>query len=144
VQGQRGVDINFRWFQLLYQRCVLEDVEGERLLAARINYKEQSVNWSKYSKPWDVIFDDPGSGIVQFFVGGLPRDLPNVIPKGTKSDLYTFRPAHVPLPLVYPHCEIWTFKVNTRIQGKKLGELAKKEYRALMSERSFVICQPSV
>jgi hypothetical protein len=37
------------------------------------------VNWSKYSKPWDVIFGDPKAGIALFLVWEVSRDLPTEI-----------------------------------------------------------------
>src|SRR5208337_2719167 len=56
-QNGRPVDNQFGRFERLYHRCVQEDMEGNRLSALRLRYENTSVNRSRYSKPWDVIFD---------------------------------------------------------------------------------------
>ena len=141
IAGGRSIDNSFRWHHSLYQRCTKEDVVGTRLLAARISYKEPSVNWSKYSKPWDVLFDHPRHGIAQHMVFALPRDVPKGAPEGTK--LNSFRPVHDPMSDNYPHCEIRTFREGSQISGKALGELAKKGFRTIMSDRSVILWDPT-
>jgi hypothetical protein len=143
-QRGRNVDSGFRLWHRLYYRCIKEDVIGDRLLAARIPHCNTSVNWSKYSKPWDVIFDYPDHGIAQFFVRDLPKELPKEISAGTKAKLHSFFPAHVPLELNYAHSEIWTFKEKQRIEKPKLPETVKKEFRAIMSDRSVILLRPKV
>src|SRR5437763_15035010 len=76
LQSGRGVDNNSRRTDWLYRRCVKEDIEGERCIPARISYDDTSVNWSKYSRPWDVIFDYPAQGVARWIVSDLPTDLP--------------------------------------------------------------------
>lgn len=142
-QGTRGVDCSFHWYHLLYQRCELEAIIGDRLNPNSIRYADPSVNWSKYSKPWDVIFEYPGRGIVQFMVGRLPRDIPQEIPQGERSELHTCRPQHVPLPENYSHSEIWTYKPSGRIKGRSLGALAKKEFRQILSDRGVILHKPT-
>src|SRR6185503_3270378 len=62
IKGHRGADPVFLGEDLLFHRCTAEDVVGDRLNPARIKYDRTSCNWSKYSKPWDVIFDYPEHG----------------------------------------------------------------------------------
>ena len=142
IQGDRPVDNRFRFFHCLYYRCKREDVDGGRLLPPRIR-PNCSVNWSKYSKPWDVIFDYPGCGIVQFIVCLLPKELPKEVPVGaTAPQPHSFYPGHVPLPDNYPHSEIWTFRAGTRLPSPHLPETVKKEFRQIMSDQSVVLLDP--
>jgi hypothetical protein len=142
LQNGRADDNNFHSFHCLYCRCVQEDVSENRLLAARISYKDTSVNWSRYSKPWDVIFDYAGQGIAQFLVCGLPKELPTELPPGRQPNPpkpHSFFLGHVPLPHNYAHCEVWTFKQGVRVQSPKLPEAVKKEFRQIMSDRSVLL-----
>ena len=144
IQGNRGIDDRFRPIHQLYWRIVLEDIEGSLLLPARIRYKNASVNWSKYSKPWDVIFDYPKCGIAQCLVADLPWEIPKELPKGATSDPHTFYPKHDPLPDMYPHSEIRLLKGGNPVDGSKTNSLAAKEYRAAMRTRSVIILKPSI
>ena len=152
LRNGRPVDDKFRLFHRLYHRCVLEDVAGDRLIGARIAYKNVSVNWSKHSRPWDVIFDYPKQGIARFFVCGLPLELPKELPPPSKKNpnkpppvkLHSFRPEHVPLDDNFAHCEIWTFREGVKVEKPNLPELVKKEFRQIMSDRSFVILAPEI
>ena len=145
VQGKRGEDQEFRASDHLYYRCATEDVVGDRLLPARISYANTSVNWSKYSKPWDVIFDHPEYGIARFIVRDLPVELPRDVPVGAKAPLaHSFFPSHVPEKENYAHSEIWTWRDGNRMPKAKLPELVKKEFRQIMSDRSLVLHQPRV
>ncbi len=139
----RGVDNSFRPGDLLYRRCVREDIEGDRLLAARIKYDDTSVNWSKYSKPWDVIFDYPGQGIARWLVRDLPKQIPENYPPGTKVQLHDFTPSHVPLCKNYLHSEIWVYRSGIRIQ-RLSSNLAKKQFRTMMSDKSFLLLHPKI
>jgi hypothetical protein len=144
VRRGRPIDNSFRFYHGLYYRCSQEDLVGKRLLAARIPYKNPSVNWSKQGKPWDVIFDFPGLGIVQFLVCGLPRELPIEVKPGVKPKPHSFYPTHVPEPENYAHSEIWTFKDGAHVENpKNLPETVKKEFRQIMSDRGVVLWKPS-
>jgi hypothetical protein len=114
------------------------------MIGARIRYYNPSVNWSKFSKPWDVIFDYPSEGIVQFVVAALPTELPKSPPPGTAPKLHSFFPTHEPLADNYPHCEIRTLKEGQFVENGKLPELVKKEFRQMMSDRSVVLWQPQI
>ena len=80
------MDDGFLPFHRLYHRCKKEDFEGDWVFGARMRYNNTSVNWSKYSKPWDVIFDHAGHGIVQFMVCQLPKELPKEPTPGARRD----------------------------------------------------------
>lgn len=144
IQDGRESDNQFRWHHLLYQRFTQEDVHEGRLLPARIRYGDPSSNWSKYSKPWDVVFDNPGEGIAQILVADLPSGIPKIIPDGMTSEIHSCRPSHVPLPENYPHSEIWTYKGEVKVKSGRLGSLAKKAFQAEMSERCIIIHKSSV
>jgi hypothetical protein len=105
-----------------------------------------SVNWSKYSRPWDVIFDYPGCGIVQFIVCLLPKELPKEeIPAGaTAPQPHSFYPEHDPLPDNYPHSEIRTFRAGARVTSSHLPETVKKEFRQIMSDQSVILLNPDI
>jgi hypothetical protein len=142
IAAGRGVDNGFHFFHCLYHHCKAENVTGDRLLPTGIRYDNASVNWSRYSKPWDVIFDTPGLGIAQFVVCGLPKSLPIVLPS-EDAKRYSFHPRHVPLADNYSHCEVCTFKEGEYTARPKLPETVKKEFRQIMSDRSFVLLSPS-
>jgi len=147
LRNGRPVDSNFRFFDCLYRRCGKEDVSGDRLLPLRISCTNPSVGWSKYGRPWDVIFDFPGQGIAQLLVCALPKELPVEKPAGRQPNppkLHSFFPAHVPECENYPHCEIWTFKEGVHIPDPKLPPMVKKEFRQIMSDRSLILHNPSV
>src|SRR6185437_9609885 len=75
LRNGRPVDKKFGDKDWLYRRCIKEDIAGDVLLPPRIRVDRPSVNWSRYSKPWDVTFDHPKQGIVRFVVGLLPKQL---------------------------------------------------------------------
>lgn len=141
IQGTRGVDDRFQSGHKPYHRCTAEDLVGDRFLPPRSRYFDMSVNWSKYSKPWDVIFDYSKEGIVRFTV----RDLPKEIPRDGRVNrvmIISSWPVHVPCPDNYSHCEIRAFHGSTRVTS--MGKLAKKEFRTIMSDRGFILSRPLV
>jgi hypothetical protein len=148
----RPIDNKFKPTDHLYHRCRKDDVFEDRMLPDRIRSRDPSVNWSKYSKPWDVIFDHPGEGIVRFIVRDLPIELPKSPPEPPKNPkksiapikLHSFFPIHDPIEDNYSHSEIRTFKDGARVTKGSLPELAKKEFRQIMSDRSFVILKPRI
>ena len=114
---------------------------GDRLLGPTIPYDNMSTNWSKYSRPWDVIFDFPNYGIARLRVGDLPDNLPIAQPPGTPVLPHAFRPEHVPCPENYSHTEIWIYRANQRVRTLSANTV-KKEFRQIISDRSFVILPP--
>jgi hypothetical protein len=143
LKGERGLDNTFKPRHRLYHRCEKEDVAGDRLLGPRIRCEGASVNWSKYSKPWDVIFDHPDFGIARFIVFELPRELPKEQPAGTLIEAHSFLPHHEPLELNYSHSEIWPYKGNQRLK-RLSSKIVQKEFRTIMSDRSFILRDPKV
>jgi hypothetical protein len=132
-QNGRGIDYDFRARHKLYWRCVKEHLEGDRIITARIRCDNLSVNWSKYSKPWDVIFDHPGQGIVRFKVANIPVALPRNKPPGVSVAPHDYRPAHNPLPKNYAHSEIRAYRGDASVKEVS-SSLVKKEFRAAMSD----------
>jgi hypothetical protein len=140
IQGDRVPDNQFSPQHQLYIRCKIDEVLGDRLNPPTIHCDNTSTNWSKYGKPWDVIFDYPCYGIGKVFV----RDLPdNLQPKGSSALPHGFRPQHVPLSDNYPHAEIWAYRAGARIH-KISSSLVRKEFRQIISDRSFIILRPQV
>lgn len=140
------MDGSFHPYHLLYRRCNREDLDGNRLLPGRIKL-DTSVNWSKYSEPWDVIFDYPASGFAQIRICFLPSNVPHEVPSGEQSALYVCRPSHAPCHDNYSHSEIWTYKKGKagleRIRKERVGNLAKKEIRQILSDHALVLLRAS-
>ena len=143
IQAGRGRDNRFSANHRLFRRCKKDEVIGDHLTGASISYDNMSTNWSKYSKPWDVIFDFPNYGIARLRVGDLPDNLPVAQPPGTPVAPHAFRPQHVPYPENYSHTEIWVYKADERLK-RVSSATVKKEFRQIISDRSFVILFPGV
>ena len=144
VQGSRLIDNGFLGRHRLYHRCKNDDIIDGRIIPAKIRIDRPSVNWSKYGKPWDVIFDDPGCGIVQFVVRNLPKELPRERPIDSGTRICSFFPSHDPLCFNYAHCEIRPFHDGKEIASKSLGKIVKKEFRTVMSNKGLLLLAPSV
>jgi hypothetical protein len=150
LQGNRLPDQRFSAGDHLYHRCNREDIIGDRLNGNRIKYGQVSVNWSRYSKPWDVVFDYEGWGIARFVVRELPFRLPKEVvqpknPKTAPPKLYSFVPEHVPEARNYSHSEILIMKDGIRqFEDVDLPKTVKKEFRQIMADRSLVLHQPTV
>jgi hypothetical protein len=143
IQAGRGPDDQFLPGHRLYRRCKKDEVIGDHLTGASIRIENMSTNWSRYSKSWDVIFDFPNYGIARLRVGDLPHNLPVAQPPGTPVAPHAFRPQHVPLPENYSHTEIWVYKADERLR-RVSADTVKKEFRQIISDRSFVILFPQV
>jgi hypothetical protein len=146
ITGNRGVRDDFLGHHRLYYRCKKEDLLAEtgRLSPARIKCENTSVNWSRFSKPWDVICDHPDHGIVFFKMGKFPPDLPKQTPLDPKTARRSFRPVHDPLPANYAHAEIQTFDGNRTIPKPNLSQMVKTEYRVALSDQGFLILTPEI
>ena len=140
-KGQREVKNCYSSYHKLYRRFNSDDLLENRLNPARIAYKNTSVNWSKYSKPWDVIIDFPDSGYCQILVRHLPSELPKEKVEGSK--LHKFEPEHKPLEDNYSHTEIVTYKDGGKMTGNfDLPSTVKKEFRTIISDRSLILSTP--
>lgn len=145
LRGGRAHDNSFNGWHFLYRRCVSEDLIGDRLNPNRIPYDNTSVNWCKYSKPWDVIFDDPGHGITCLMVCDLPKELPKEQPPGTPIAPHSFVAEHDPDDDNYSHSQIVTYKSGKKIAGRvSLSNTVKKELRTMLSDRSRVLLTPKI
>jgi hypothetical protein len=145
IRNGRPIDQNFRSFHLLYYRCKREDIEGNRLLAPKIKSFDISVNWSKYSKPWDVIFGEPAAGIALFVVCDVSCDLPRELSSEQREakKIHSYRPTHEPYDDNYSHSEIAVFKDDKRItKSSGVGEIAKKEFRQIISDKCLIVRWP--
>lgn len=139
----REIDNNFKNWHQLYRRCQTEDLLENRLNPTRIRYTDVSVNWSKYSKPLDTIFDYPDQGIFSLFVYHLPKELPKYPQSNSVSKLHSFVPEHCPEEKNYSHSQISTYKDKKKVKPKyKMPHLVKKEFKTLIYERSFLILPP--
>jgi hypothetical protein len=149
IRNGRPVDQDFqRWHELYYRFESEEDMDGDRLLGPRLYASfDISVNWSKYSKPWDVIFDFPEAGIALFFVRHIWCDLP-VDRSGTQREQdrpkpHQYRPWHEPEENNYSHSVIAVLKDNERVtKSASVGKIAKKEFKQIISDNSLILHRP--
>jgi hypothetical protein len=143
LRNGRPPDQNFKRRHFLYHRCTKEDVEGGVFLPPRIRVDRPSVNWSKYSKAWDVIFDYPRNGIVRFVVGNLPRELPKAAqrPSERAPELHSFFPFHDPLDENYSHSEIRCSRGVREIR-RISSSMVAKEFQAIMSREGLLLLHP--
>lgn len=148
LRDGRGVDNSgFSPWHRLFYRCSTEDVEGDRLIPSRIRYQNTSVNWSKYSKPWDVIFDHERWGFAQVLVRHLPSRLPKELPadkkQAAKARRFVLAAEHDPLDTNYSHSEIRTFVDGVRLPEADLSKTARKEFRVELSDRCLILWHPT-
>jgi hypothetical protein len=145
LRNGRPPDQSFKSRDFLYHRCTKEDVEDEVFLPARIRINRPSVNWSKYSKAWDVIFDYPGHGVVRFAVGNLPRELPKapLKPGEKRPEPHHFFPLHDPLDLNYSHSEIRCSRGGRELV-KISSSAVTKEFQAIMSRQGLLLLRPEI
>ncbi|MGI8427264.1 MAG: hypothetical protein ACR2M4_11885 [Actinomycetota bacterium] len=101
------------------------------------------MNWSKYSEPWDVIFDHPQFGFTRLFVCHLPKELPKQPPAGSKIHLYVAE--HDPKETNYAHSQIVTYKEGKKVvKNKEIPQTVKKELRTIISDRSLLLLRPKI
>ena len=144
LQAGRSDDQQFKPAHLLFIRCRRRDLLGGKPNPITIRYSNQSSNWSKYSKPWDVIFDSRGWGFYSLAVCDVPSNLPEHPEQAPGVTIYTFRPVHDPVNNNYPHTEIQAFKGVARVNNPKPSDLVKKEYRTAIRERARLLLKPSL
>jgi hypothetical protein len=144
IQGRRGVDDSFLPSHKLYSRIRADDVVDGQIIQATIKIKDQSVNWSKYCCPWDVVFGYAGMGVAQIYVADLPEKLPETINIANKEKFHGFLPKHVPEPLNYAHSEIKVRRGDELLgeKDKVNNEAVKKLYRALIAQKTIIMLLP--
>ena len=114
-------------------------MEG-RLNPARLRPLDISVNWSKYSKPWDVIFDHPGCGIARLLVKDVCKLLPVQEIANQTLKLVKYYVAHVPEDLNYSHSEIKVKKDEVvLVKSSQISDTAKKEFKQILSDRAIIL-----
>lgn len=138
----RPVDPVFDAEETLYRRCLPGEVQGQRLLPAAIKFPGWSVNREKYSDPDDVLIPNYQEyGVAGFRVKDIPESLRSPAPGNV---LFEFGVEHVPEEDNYAHSEIRTYKDGhyDPSLSKKINAQVKKEFRQLLSDRTFVIRHP--
>jgi len=145
----RSPDDDFKAEHPLYYRIESADeLDGNYLDPDKIRTAfNVSVNWSKYSKPWDVIFDNPPAGIGSVLVRQVSVDLPHDrtpdhAHQVVKPHLYRLR--HDPFDENYSHSLIAVIKDGQPVtKSKQVGELAKREFRQLLSDKCVILLRPA-
>jgi hypothetical protein len=127
----------------LYFRFSGEDHIDGVLIEARIPLANQSVNWSKYSRPWDVKFDHPTLGIGQILVSNLPTRLPEVLSIDPNDKFHDYAPKHVPENLNYAHSEIQVYKGGV-LAAKVNNSNVKTAYRSIIRKKAVILLKPLV
>jgi hypothetical protein len=143
IQRGRGIDDGFLPRHKLYFRISKEDWDGGQLIEARLPVANQSVNWSKYSMPWDVKFDHPFCGIAQICVRDIPKQLPEQL-SDPNDKFHIYAPKHVPIATNYSHSEIQVTKngILVRDSSKINSKIVKKKYRSIIRSAAVILLEP--
>jgi hypothetical protein len=77
------------------------------------------------------------------------RDVVHALPKEKLANqtlkLHYYKVEHDPEEYNYAHTEIRVYKDGVRVKkSSQIGELAKKEFRQIISDRAFVLLNPTV
>jgi hypothetical protein len=151
-KGGRPADHEFSHDEVLYMRCEKAHVEKGRLKTiAGIKFPDQSLNRSRYSKPFDVLLPDPAFerstkwlflGILRFAVAAVPRSI-----ERDGNTICEFRIEHDPQERNYSHTELRVYKNGSRIspaQKNKVSKQDRKNYRLEIMKSAEVICEPLI
>lgn len=136
--------------ELLYRRCCLNEVSGDRLLSAAIDFPDWSVNRSKYSNPKDVLYP---SGKLKYSCCGVAAfhvsDIPESLESGEQDNIskFKFKVSHAPEDDNYSHSEVLTYKngINGKTINnfkKKISKKIKKDFRTRLGDKIRVIINP--
>lgn len=118
-------DLYWRFTEVGYNEHALTRLQWlVAILRAQFRLPDQSVNRSKYSRPFDVLFPDHCDlGVLSFRVSTIPSHF------APDSVRYGFTVEHVPLWCNYSHSEIWVYKNQTRMpHNQKLGARTVKHH----------------
>jgi len=143
MRNGRSPNNNFRAYHRVYFRIEQEDLIGTRVNPNRLTVFDMSVNWSKYSRAMDVIIGYPKWGIVRLLAAYLPVILPvELQQRGQKKNKFCLE--HDPEDDNYSHSQIACYKDDgVRVtSNNKVSPAAKKELKALLSDRCIVILNP--
>ena len=136
--GDRAPDNQFGQDELLFVRCLSDQVDGEHLLPAGIKFPDWSTNRERYSEPQDVLLPNfERWGIAGFKVSAVPARL-----QTGESKEYTFAAIHEPVPDNYAHTEVRAFKDGAHDRDLKVPTLIKKEFRTRLSALTSIIKKP--
>jgi len=145
----RPSDQDFQPEHRLYYRIEHSDeVEGNHLDPQKIRAAfDVSVNWSKYSKPWDVIFDHPRSGIASVLVRDIRIDLPMDLTPSHEHEVrkpHSYAPWHEPENENFSHTSIMVTKGGQRLtKSGQISATAKREFRQIFSDRAMILLRPA-
>lgn len=149
-QAAQPVVNTFAPEELLYRRCTKDEVEGDHLEPTAISFKGWSVNRGSLSEPEDVLIPDDdavddnydGWGIAYFEVRDVPLSL-----ETEGSNVFTFKPVHVPKPENYSHSEIRTFRngvLDLRAKLTTINKLKLKQLKEAFSRKTRILLQPQI
>ena len=148
LQNGRPPDSAFAGDELLYLRCMKDWVEDKKILPAYVHFPDQSVNRSKYSRPWHVLLPDGAKGSAEWIYWGIPRTTVSAIPGPIETAggvSCSFGVEHDPLHRNFGHSELSAYKNGIRERNKKkINESVKKLYRQLLSEQTRVILSAEI
>src|SRR5688500_8108613 len=107
LQGRRGPDPEFADDEELYRAFESDQLAGSKIALDAIDLPDMSVSRPTYGPPDGMLLLDifAGCGVAVFKVEDIPTPL---LHNGT--DLYSFRPVHLPTANNYPHSEVRGFE----------------------------------
>lgn len=149
IRAGRPVDNGFQQDHLLYYRIEnRKEVDGDHLDPQEIRSAfDVSVNWSKYSEPWDVIFGHRCAGFASILVRDICLNLPqDVTPEHQYQtrNSHTYGPDHDPEDCNYSHTHIACTKGGQRvIKSAQISATAKREFRQLLADRAKILLHPT-
>jgi len=119
----------------LYHRVPHSHAELKEALKSSFQFPQCCVNRSKYSEPYDVLFDGPdpqGYQVVSWQV----RQVTGIIEPVGDSATYECLTKHLPEELNFAHTELQTYKQGDRSKMRSPSPGQKLFWRALMAERA--------
>lgn len=148
----RAADHQFTHDENLYMRCETAHVERGRLKSvAGIRFPDQSVNRSRYSKPWDLLVPDRAFersqnwlflGVIKFAVGAVPETI-----ERDGKVVCEFRVEHDPQENNYAHTELRVYRDGTRIglaDKNKISKQDRTNYRLEIMKSAVIVIEPLI
>lgn len=132
----------FELKEKLFRRFQKSDFdESGKVYPLSINFRNWSVNRSKYSDPKDVLKPNWLKwGVGSFKVQDIPQNLTS--PSGSNN--FQFIIKHVPLDTNYAHSEIRTYKNGQYVSDPDPPSVVKKAFRTKLSEKIVLLITPQV
>jgi hypothetical protein len=142
----RPIDDKFEAVHKLYIRIDGECFQQGEILDAGIRIADQSVNWSKYSLPWDILFGHSDCGVGGFVVRDIPTPVPQDRkdwPRDPKFSPYEYVPKHIPENDNYGHCEIQATRQGVVSKEEKIrADIVKKQFRSKLKRSINILLAP--